>query len=154
MTALRESATMLEVRQTDDRGRGVFASAPIARGQLLVACQGWLARSDELQDHWFAMQVAPDLWLCTDGAGLDDCINHSCTPNAGFTTGEPTLHALRDIVVGEEITWDYSTSIAELGWSLECRCGSEGCRQIVRSWGELTADERERLRSIALRFLR
>jgi hypothetical protein len=145
---------MLEVRQTDDRGRGVFASVSIAKGQLLVICEGWLARSDELEDQWFAMQVGPDLWLCTDGAGLDDCINHSCMPNAGFTTGSPVLHALRDIAVGEEITWDYSTSIAEIGWTLECRCGSAGCRGIVRSWSELTAKERDRLRSTALRFLR
>jgi len=145
---------MLEVRQTDDRGRGVFASMPIACGQLLVACQGWLARGDDLQDHWFAMQVGPDLWLCTDGAGLDDCINHSCKPNAGFTTGEPVLHALRDIDVGEEVTWDYSTSIAEIGWTLDCLCGSPNCRGTVRSWSELTSAERGRLRSIALAYLR
>ena len=121
---------------------------------MIVACEGWLARTDELQDHWFAMQVGPDQWLCTDGAGLDDCINHSCTPNAGFTTGEPVLHALRDIVVGEEITWDYSTSIAESGWTLDCRCGSEHCRRIVRSWRELTKEERARLQPLALAYLR
>jgi hypothetical protein len=149
-----EPPDMLEVRQTTDRGRGVFASAPIARGQLLVACQGWLARSDELQDYWFAMQVGPDSWLCTDGAGLDDCINHSCTPNAGFVTGEPVLHALRDIAIGEEITWDYSTSIAETGWTLDCRCGSSSCRGTVRSWSELTPADCERLRPITLAYLR
>jgi hypothetical protein len=145
---------MLEVRQTGDRGRGAFATAPIKRGQCLVKCEGWLATGTKLEDHWFAMQVGPDLWLCTDGAGLDDCINHSCEPNAGFTSGEPVLYALRDIVLGEEIAWDYSTSIAETGWTLDCKCGSRSCRTIVRSWNELTMAERDRLRPIALAYLR
>ena len=43
------------------------------------------------------MQVGPDRWLCSAGEALDDCINHSCDPNAGFATGEPVLYALRDI---------------------------------------------------------
>ena len=145
---------MLEVRQTPDRGRGVFAQKRIARGECLVACQGWLAPSEKLQDDWFAMQVGPNLWLCSAGAGLDDCINHSCEPNAGFSTGEPSLYALRDIAGDEEITWDYSTSIAEPGWTLMCRCESAQCRGIVRSWSELAAEERSRLRPIALAYLR
>jgi SET domain-containing protein len=145
---------MLEVRPTGDRGRGVFAIAPIKRGQLLVKCEGWLAAGDQLEDHWFAMQVGPDSWLCTEGGGLDDCVNHSCEPNAGFTSGEPVLYALRDIAPGEEITWDYSTSIAETGWTLDCRCGTPSCRGIVRSWSELTPEERARLRPMAFTYLR
>ncbi len=119
-----------------------------------MSAQGWLATTDELDERWFAMQVGPDLWLCSDGTHLDDCINHSCDPNAGYVTGEPILFALRDIAAGEEITWDYSTSIAEAGWRLECRCGSKNCRGIVVSWGELPAVERERLRPLALSYLR
>jgi hypothetical protein len=145
---------MLEVRQTPNMGRGVFASQPIARGTLLIACQGWLALSDALKDNWQAMQVGPDLWLCSMGDNLDDCINHSCAPNAGFLTGEPVLFALRDIGVGEQIYWDYSTSIAEVGWTLDCLCGSTDCRKLIRSWSELSPKERERLRPLALSYLR
>ena len=134
-------------------GRGVFAEAPIARGDCIVQCSGWLAKSDELRDDWHAMQVGPDLWLCSTGENLDDCINHSCDPNAGFLNGEPILHALRDIAAGEQIAWDYSTSIAEAGWTLTCRCGAANCRGIVRAWPELSQAERERLRPIALAYL-
>ena len=151
---MSEHAPMLEVRQTAEMGRGVFALEPIAHGTLLVACQGWLAASDALEDDWHAMQVGPDLWLCSTGANLDDCINHSCDPNAGFVTGEPVLYALRDIAAAEQIVWDYSTSIAELGWKLECLCGSGICRTTVRSWWELPAEERHRLRPSALAYLR
>jgi hypothetical protein len=145
---------MLEVRMTPNMGRGVFATQPIARGTCLVVCQGWLAKSDALEDDWHAMQVGPDLWLCSGGENLDDCINHSCEPNAGFVTGEPALFALRDIEVGAQIFWDYSTSISEAGWTLDCLCGSPTCRKVIRSWHELTAEERARLNGIALFYLR
>lgn len=145
---------MLEIRPTSNMGRGVFATQPIARGTCLVVCRGWIAQSEALKDNWLAMQVGPDEWLCSAGEQLDDCINHSCEPNAGFTTGEPALFALRDIATGEQITWDYSTSISEAGWTLDCLCGTTNCRGIIRSWYELTDDERGRLNAIALMYLR
>lgn len=144
----------LEIRLTEHKGRGVFACEPIAKGQRILTFQGRVLRSAELTDDLLAMQIDGDLWLCSDGSLLDDCLNHSCDPNSGFTTGDLTLYALRDIDPGEEIGWDYSTSISELGWTLECRCGSPRCRRTIRSWGELSADKRERLRPIALNYLR
>src|SRR5439155_7392318 len=135
-----------------DLGRGVFATEKIPQGTCLVKCTGWLASTDDLDDHWLAMQIGPDLWLCSAGDCLDECINHSCDPNAGFTTGEAVLYALRDIAAGEQLAWDYSTSIAELRWTLECRCGAANCRRTVRSWPELSAQERARLHPIALKF--
>ncbi len=149
-----ETNPLVVVRPTPNMGRGVFAVAPIPRGTCIAVCQGWLATTDALHDDWRAMQIGPDLWLCSAGDHLDDCINHSCVPNAGFVTGEPALFALRDIAVGEQIAWDYSTSIAEMGWTLECLCGAASCRRIIRPWPELSADERERLRPMALEYLR
>ena len=144
----------LVVRQAGEKGHGVFAAQQIGTGERIAAIEGWRAKSDELHEDWFALQVGADLWLCSDGTHIDDCINHSCAPNAGFTTGEPVLYALRDMAAGEEIGWDYSTSLSETGWELECCCGAATCRKIVRSWGELTQDERHRLRPIALAYLR
>ncbi|MCE9531795.1 MAG: SET domain-containing protein-lysine N-methyltransferase [Planctomycetes bacterium] len=144
----------LEIHQTPDKGRGVFAGEAIARGRRILEFQGTVLKSAELTDDMLAMQVGPDDWLCSDGSLLDDCVNHSCDPNAGFLDGEPALFALRDIAAGEEITWDYSTSIGEPGWTLECRCGSPKCRGVVRSWGELEPAEQVRLRAIVLKYLR
>ena len=151
---MNDLSHLFDVRQTLDMGRGVFAAAHIARGTCLVQCQGWLAKTDALDDSWHVMQVGPDLWLCSTGANLDDCINHSCEPNAGFITGEAVLYSLCDIAVGAQIGWDYSTSIAEMGWTLECLCGSGQCRGIIRSWWELPTAERVRLNGVALDYLR
>ena len=145
---------MLEIRMTANMGRGVFAVQPIPRGTCLVVCKGWLAKTDAIDPEWHAMQIGPDDWLCSAGDNLDDCINHSCAPNAGFITGEPALFALRDIVAGEQISWDYSSSIAEPGWTLACLCGARQCRRIIRSWFELSDNDRTRLQGTALLYLR
>jgi SET domain-containing protein len=144
----------LEVRQAGAKGLGVYAMEPIARGRRILALGGWLMRTAELTDDLLAMQVGPDQWLCSDGSRIDDRINHSCDPNTGFLDGTAVLYALRDIAAGEEICWDYSTSMAEAGWSLECHCGSARCRGTIRSWPELAAADRARLNNQALKYLR
>jgi uncharacterized protein len=144
----------LEVRDAGGKGRGVFAVARIARGELVAPFTGWTLRTSELTDDLFALQIGHDLWLCSHGDQLDDCINHSCDPNTGFSSGEPVLYALRDIAAGEEIVFDYATSIGETGWTLDCTCGSPNCRNVIRSWGELPPDYRERFRPMALAYLR
>jgi hypothetical protein len=148
------SDVKLEVRPAGLKGRGVFAQVPSVRGQRVLALGGRLLPTEALTDDLLALQVDHELWLCSDGSLLDDLVNHCCDANAGFADGEPVLYALRDIAAGEEICWDYSTSISFSGWTLECHCGSARCRGVVRPWGELTAADRARLRPCALRYLR
>lgn len=144
----------LEIRAAGPKGRGVFASAPIGKGQLLTPFTGWLLKTADLTDELFALQVGVDLWLCSHGDQLDDCINHSCEPNAGFITGETVLHALRDIGAGEEIGFDYATSIDEAGWRLDCACGSPRCRGVILPWSEMPTSYREFMKHAALAYLR
>lgn len=64
-----------------------------------------------------------------------DFFNHSCEPNCGFR-GQIFLVAMRDIIAGEEITFDYAMVVSEsLGsdivFEMECTCGSASCRKII-----------------------
>lgn len=147
-------ASHLEIKPAGGKGRGVFATRPIARGALIAKFTGWLVKTADLTDDLFALQVDRDLWLCTRGENLDDCINHACAPNAGFLTGEAVLYALRDIEAGAEITFDYATSISEAGWTLECACGAPSCRKVIRPWSEMPASYRDGMRFAALTYLR
>ena len=85
---------------------------------------------------------------------LDNYLNHSCEPNLGFVDGTLVHIALRDIEEGEELLWDYSTSMNEPGWSLPCYCGSSQCRGRIQSYCDLPDAWREKLRPIALAYLR
>ena len=42
----------------------------------------------------------------------------------------------------------------EPDWSLDCHCGSLTCRGRIVPWHELSAPDRERLRPIAMPYLR
>lgn len=62
----------------------------------------------------------------------DECVlfNHSCEPNCGFDSGDGnTIVAARDIVVGEELTYDYHFLETEpsLIRGLECKCETPSC---------------------------
>lgn len=55
--------------------------------------------------------------------------NHSCDANAWFAS-ETHLIARRNIQKGEEVYIDYAMSESE-EFTMKCRCGTMGCRQIV-----------------------
>src|SRR4051812_30458334 len=98
----------LEVRSAGTKGMGVYTRTPIRAGERVIEMTGRLLTNAELTDDLLAMQVGPDLWLCSDGSSIDDMLNHCCAPNTGFLRGDWVLCAIRDIEAGEEVTWDYS----------------------------------------------
>ncbi len=74
-------------------------------------------------------------------------MNHSCDPNVWWQ-GDDTMSARRDIMPGEEITYDYATSEANLRWRPEwdCRCGTNQCRGIITGMDCLSKEFQERYR--------
>ena len=56
-----------------------------------------------------------------------DSINHSCLPNCGMRNATQLI-AMREIAVGEELTYDYATSDTSDYDEFECACGSDNCR--------------------------
>ncbi len=60
-----------------------------------------------------------------------ESINHSCEPNCGMRNATQVM-TLRDIVVGEELTFDYAMSDASDYDEFDCSCGAAACRGAVR----------------------
>jgi hypothetical protein len=116
---------------------GVAGGEPILvfRGKP-IDFAGTLAKGERECD---ALQIGPDLYLDLEDPGR--LVNHSCEPNAGVRDGV-VLVALRDLAPGEEILFDYSTTMAEDHWTLDCLCGSPRCRHTIRDFHYLTADEK------------
>ena len=105
-------------------GRGVFTDAAVPAGALLIAFTGPLLRYAETTPETLALQIAPDLYLGGSG-GPDDCVNHSCAPNSGLVIRgtDVKLIAIRDIAAGEELFFDYSTTMDEDDFEFDCACG-------------------------------
>jgi hypothetical protein len=124
--------------KTGVSGRGVFTDEKIPAGSLLIQFTGPLLRYDQTTPQTLALQIAPDLYLGASG-GLDDCVNHSCAPNAGLVIdgADVRLIAIRDIAAGEEIFFDYSTTMDEDDFEMTCHCAQPGCRGIIRDFKHL-----------------
>jgi SET domain-containing protein len=114
-------------------GRGVFADEAIHQGQKIMDFTGPFLRQSQTTPETYALQIEPDLYIGASG-GFDDYVNHSCQPNAGMLIEgrQVRLVAILPIAAGEEIFFDYSTTMDEDDWEMTCRCGSPGCRKIVR----------------------
>lgn len=152
------------VRQSAScHGDGVFAQSVIAAGAHVLTMTGRVIDTALVTESMRAMQVGPSSYLVQDYAPghdgsesiyLDNYLNHSCIPNLGFIHGDLRLFALRQIEPGQELTWDYSTSMNEPGWSLPCLCGSEYCRGRIQSFCDLSEQTRVQLLPMTLSYLR
>jgi hypothetical protein len=141
-------------------GEGAFCRENIAAGEIVAfAMAGRPVARDEYETiDWTRysgriMQVGEDAFL--EGTGdVVDFINHSCEPNLGFDATGQYFVALRDLAVGEEVFFDYSTSEDEAGWRVPCSCGSPRCRGAITGFRDLPATEKARLLPICLPYLR
>ena len=124
-------------------GKTVYAAAGFAAGETVIRFSGRRIAAHRVPAamHGTAdrfMQVAAGSFMGPSGR-IDDLINHSCSPNTGlrFVGDNVFLVAIRDIAVGEEIAWDYSTTLADPAWQMPCACGNASCRGIIGGFGTL-----------------
>jgi uncharacterized protein len=117
-------------------GLGLFATKPIASGAPIVSYRGPRIPSGEAQErerrHGAKYMFELNRHWTIDGSprwNLGRYANHSCRPNAEPVArkGRLTLRALRPILPGEEITFDYGDEYLALFFKKSgCRCA--GCR--------------------------
>ncbi|HET6451462.1 MAG TPA: SET domain-containing protein [Spirochaetia bacterium] len=122
-------------------GKAVYAAERIPAGTLIAPFTGPFLRYAETNADTYALQIGPDLYIGESG-DVDDLFNHSCDPNAWVKIQGRTveLRALRDILPGEQICFDYSTIMDEDDFTMKCACGSPHCRGTIRD-GRLLPDE-------------
>ena len=98
------STADFQIGTTADKGHGLFAARAFKAGEAIFQMDYW---SEEIMP----MHVT----------------NHSCDANASFDEAG-RLIALRDIPVGEEITFNYLDNPTPASpWNFECHCGAANC---------------------------
>jgi len=122
-------------------GYGLFATAPIKKGELVLRWGGGvIVSNEEFQKGFKEGKYQPESaihfdenhkWvsLASEPDYIDSSINHSCDPNLWFEDGWP-LVARKDIVKGEELTFDYATG-ETYPLNSECNCGVKDCRKNI-----------------------
>ena len=152
----RAAGRRIQVRRSGVHGKGVFAVAPIARGERLIEYTGEVIPWREAlrrhphdpsdPNHTFYFHIDDKHVIDANvGGNAARWINHACSPNceADENDGRIFIQALRNIAPGEELFYDYGLVIDErytekLKKQFECRCGTRGCR------GTMLAPKRRR----------
>jgi hypothetical protein len=139
MPPLSYRSPKTEVRQSKIHGRGLFATAAIANGEIVAIKGGHIVDRATLRREItprlgpVEIQIDDDLFIAP--VTKDECemsmlyLNHSCEPNLGIR-GEITFVAMRDIRAGEELTHDWAMTDND-DYSIECKCGAPNCRKIL-----------------------
>ncbi len=122
-----QQSTLIEVRRTENRGRGgrgVFAIVDIDQGTLIERVPVILIpKAQVFGDSPLVQRNVKISWYVFDRTGLTErnyvglalgygsIYNHSFSPNARYTPVAPDLmdiHAIQNISAGEEILINYN----------------------------------------------
>jgi hypothetical protein len=125
-------------------GVGLHACRPFHPGEPILEFTGPIVTFQQViamgEEQAYVVQIGPDRYIDTEPPGR--FTNHSCAPNAGVVT-DSVLVAVKPIMAGEEIRFDYSTTMSENYWTLACRCGEANCRGVIRDFHLLPATFQE-----------
>ena len=136
----------IQVRRSGVHGKGVFALAALARGEVIIEYKGEVITWPEAlrrhphdpqdPDHTFYFHVDEAHVIDAKfGGNAARWINHACQPNceADEVDNRIFIKALRPIKPGEELFYDYGLVLderqtAKVKKQFECRCGTRKCR--------------------------
>jgi SET domain-containing protein len=142
----------IATRKSTIHGNGMFAIAPIKKGERLIEYKGQRrthaqadrgSGGDVESGHTFLFTLNDKYVIDgTRGGNSARWINHSCDPNCEALIEEHdgpdrrkdkvVIEALRNIKPGEELTYNYGITLGErhtprLKKIWACRCGSSKC---------------------------
>lgn len=125
----RPGAFDLVVRRSRT-GLGLFAGSPIPAGACVIEYIGVALYDDEWHEVNSRYLFAVSARKVIDGSTRENrarYINHACAPNCepDVHRGRVYIRAVRDIAVGEELTYDYGAEYVEQFIAPKgCRCAT------------------------------
>lgn len=125
--------TCLEI---EGKGKGLVASEKINKDEIVSISGGIIIQTEEWErlkkaDLDYSYFVADGFLICPlnpKNPSDDWRMNHCCEPNCGIK-GQIIFVALRDILSGEELTFDYAMSESDPNYCMELNCDKENCRK-------------------------
>ena len=140
---------IFEIRKSQVSGLGLFAKKLIKKREQILKFTGEIISSHGTEkyipDMGNPLQIGSNEYIDLEEPGV--LVNHSCFPNAGIRN-DCYLIAIQDIQPGQEIFYDYSTTMDEDDWTLECKCGETNCRNIIKDFRYLPPDIQENYLSL------
>ena len=131
-------------------GKGIFAARNFLAEKKIFQVTGTLItcyENDDMDEQVRANTYPYDKTRYISPTGkIGDFLNHSCDPNAKVVKEKKKLFivSIKPITKGEEVFIDYSTILAaDDVWEMQCNCGSQQCRGVVKKFKTLPKKLRE-----------
>lgn len=149
------------VKASPIQGRGLFAQAFIAKGEIVCIKGGHIFNRETLREAQKTLgpaeiQIGENLFIgpltADERDGSMIFSNHSCDPNIGVQ-GQIVFVAMRDIQAGEELTHDWATTDDD-DYEMACQCGASNCRKIITGQDWRKKDLQEKYRDYLSWYLR
>jgi uncharacterized protein len=142
----------LITRSSDIHAAGCFTLENVPKGTIVLEYTGERITKEEGDRRYdgrsftYLFGVA-DGKIVIDGHGMAMFINHSCAPNCEVdeVDGRIFIKTLRDLDVGEELTYDYW--LYDGDDEAPCYCGSKRCRGSMYSPAEIKRMQRTAARA-------
>jgi len=158
MMRLSYRSPKTEVRESKIHGRGLFATADIAKDEIVAVKGGHIVDRETLREKITSrlgpveIQIDDDLFIApvTDEEWELSMLysNHSCNANLGMR-GEITFVTMRNIRAGEELTHDWAMTDDD-DYFVECKCGAPNCNDVTRAISQLISREKSSRRRLTL----
>jgi hypothetical protein len=133
--------TLLFSVRSEENEKKIVADKAIPTGTELCFFSGPIIDYDVTKDlgekESYALQVSKNCYHLLDPPFR--YFNHSCDPNCGLMP-DLKLITIKPARQGEELTYDYSTTMMERDWKMKCSCGKPNCRKIITDFDKLPAD--------------
>ncbi len=141
-----------ELRETSKKGEGIFAAKAFIIGDIVMT--GVIEKRLD-GNHSHASQIGKNKYILH--AGMITKVNHSCSPNCGISVNETGAHdyvAIKNISIGEEITFDYAMRNYSIDYFPDnCICGSIECRGKITGWRGLSNEKKKMYKGFVAPYL-
>ena len=126
-------------------GIGIFARQSYRIAEPLFFLTGELVTRDQMMRMGEAgdvlIQVELENYVVPTKPAL--LLNHSCDPTIGIRD-DFSFVALKYVQRGTELTLDYSTTMLERSWTMDCHCDAPNCRSIIKDFDLIPPDVQQR----------
>ncbi|XP_035306389.1 histone-lysine N-methyltransferase ASH1L isoform X3 [Cricetulus griseus] len=138
----------LERFRAEEKGWGIRTKEPLKAGQFIIEYLGEVVSEQEFRNRMIEQYHNHSDHYCLNldsGMVIDSYrmgnearfINHSCDPNCEMQKWSVNgvyrigLYALKDVLAGTELTYDYNFHSFNVEKQQLCKCGFEKCRGII-----------------------
>ncbi|KAI0805474.1 hypothetical protein GGR55DRAFT_277994 [Xylaria sp. FL0064] len=138
----------VEVIKTSDRGYGIRANRCFEANQIIMEYTGEIITEEECDRRmnekykdnqcYYLMSFDQNMIIDATTGSIARFVNHSCQPNCRMVkwivSGQPRMALFagdRDIMTGEELTYDYNFDPFSAKNVQKCLCGSSNCRGVL-----------------------